>query len=60
MRLLVTMIYYELSNDVPYKELGENFFDRLNQRRLEKNLVRRLEGLGFRVELQPEGNLQTS
>lgn len=56
----LTMIYYELSNDVPYKELGENFFDRLNQRRLQKNLVRRLEGLGFRVELQPEGNLQTS
>ncbi len=50
----LTIMYHELSQDMPYKELGENFFDRLNQKRLEKNLVRRLEGLGFRVDLQPE------
>lgn len=56
----LTIIYHELSQDMPYKELGENFFDRLNQKRLEKNLVRRLEGLGFRVDLQPETTAQAS
>jgi transposase len=50
----LTIIYHELSEDRPYEELGETFFDRLNQKRLEKNLVRRLESLGFRVDLQPE------
>jgi transposase len=50
----LSIIYHELSEDTPYQELGENYFDRLNQKRLEKRLVRRLEGLGFRVDLQPE------
>jgi transposase len=57
----LTIIYYELTEDRPYKELGEKFFDCLNHKRLEKNLVRRLESLGFRVDLQPEGiTTQTS
>jgi transposase len=48
------IIYHELSEAKPYQELGENFFDRLNQKSLEHRLVRRLQGLGYHVELQPE------
>jgi hypothetical protein len=40
-------IYYELHDDRPYQELGDNFFDRLNQKALEQRLVQRLQGLGY-------------
>jgi len=48
------IIYHELWDDKPYQELGENFFDLLNQKSLQNRLVRRLQGLGYHVELQPE------
>jgi transposase len=48
------IIYHELSEDKPYQELGENFFDRINQKALEQRLVRRLRSLGYRVDLHPE------
>jgi len=47
-------IYGELQYDRTYQELGENFFDRLNQKALEQRLVQRLQGLGYRVQLQPQ------
>jgi hypothetical protein len=48
------IIYHELSEGKPYQELGENFFDLRNQKALEQRLVRRLRGLGYRVDLHPE------
>jgi transposase len=48
------IIYHKLSEDKPYQELGENFFDRINQKALEQRLVRRLRSLGYRVDLRPE------
>jgi transposase len=49
-----TIIFHELSEDRPYQELGENFFDHRNQKALEQRLVRRLRNLGYRVDLHPE------
>ena len=37
-----------------YRELGADYFDRLNSERLKRNLVRRLEGLGLDVTLKPK------
>jgi len=50
----VTIIFHELSEGKPYQELGENYFDRRNQKALEQRLVRRLRSLGYPVDLQPE------
>lgn len=36
-----------------FEDLGRDYFDRLDQERLTKNLVRRLERLGHKVSLQP-------
>ncbi len=47
-------IYVELHDNRNYYDLGENFFDRLNQKALEQRLVQRLQGLGYRVQLQPQ------
>ena len=49
----VRAIYHELREDKSYRELGGDFFDRLNQKALEQRLTHRLEDLGYRVELHP-------
>jgi transposase len=53
-RKQLASIYGELQHDRTYQELGENYFDLLNQNALEKRLVQRLQGLGYRVQLQPQ------
>jgi transposase len=49
----IRAIYHELREGKSYRELGPDFFDRLNQKALEQRLTRRLEDLGYRVELSP-------
>jgi transposase len=48
---LLVSIYYMLRNQVPYQELGPDYFDHLQAQRLERHYVRRLEALGFQVTL---------
>ena len=49
--ILVT-IYQMLSKQTSYNELGGNYFDERDRQATEKRLVRRLEKLGYHVELQ--------
>ncbi len=51
----IRAIYHELHQDKSYLELGGDFFDHLNQKALENRLTRRLEELGYRVQLSPVG-----
>jgi transposase len=48
--LLVT-IYHMLKNGVAYRELGPDYFDRLEPERLRRYLVKRLHSLGYDVTL---------
>lgn len=41
-----------LSKNVPYKDLGDSYLDKIDETRTAKNLVRRLERLGFTVQLE--------
>jgi transposase len=50
--LLVTG-YLLVSTGRKYEDLGADYFDRIDRERLTKRLVKRLERLGHRVELQP-------
>jgi transposase len=50
---LLVIIYHILSRPVEYRDLGSHYFDRLHPDRLKRKLVKRLEGLGFQVSLQP-------
>ena len=47
----LTIVRHEPSDGVPYRKLGEDFLDHLNKKSLQKRLARRLEGLGFHVDL---------
>lgn len=48
---MLTAIYHMLVRDVPYKDLGGQYFDRRDKTRVAQRLIRRLEDLGIHVEV---------
>ena len=48
---ILTAIYRKLSQNVPYNDLGDPYLDRLNKNHLTRNLVHRLQRLGYSVRL---------
>jgi transposase len=50
---LLVSIYHMLRDQVPYQDLGPDYFDHLQAHRLERHYVHRLEALGFQVRLTP-------
>ena len=51
---ILVSIYHMLSGDVSYHDLGDLYLDKLNRHHLTRNLVRRLERLGYCVTLQQQ------
>jgi transposase len=51
---ILVIIYHVLKDRTTYRELGSDYFDRLDAERLTRTLVRRLERLGHKVTLQPQ------
>ena len=51
---ILVIFYHLLKNHVEYRDLGADFFDRLEPERLKRYLVRRLQHLGFDVALNPK------
>lgn len=49
---ILVAIYHMLSHQVSYNELGDLYLDKLNKHHLTKNLVHRLERLGYTVTLE--------
>lgn len=49
---ILVIIYHMLSEHTSYQDLGGNYFDERDRQATEKRLVRRLEKLGYQVELQ--------
>ena len=43
--------YHMITQRIPYRELGANYFDTLDRERLTKHTVKRLEALGYEVTL---------
>ncbi len=50
---LLTVIYHVLRDHVDYKDLGRDYFDKLNSKRLVPYLVNRLKNIGYEVNLTP-------
>jgi transposase len=48
---LLVVIYHVLKTGKPYVELGADYFDRLDSKRLSRYHVKRLEALGYQVTL---------
>jgi hypothetical protein len=49
---LLEAAYFIIRDKIPYRELGDQYLDKCNQRHLIRHHTRRLEALGFKVELQ--------
>lgn len=52
-RAILVAVHGMLSNDQPYRDLGETFFEARDRDQIAKALTRRLTRLGFEVELRP-------
>jgi transposase len=50
---LLVIAYYVLKRETSYVELGAEFLDRLAPERTTRSLVKRLEQLGYKVNLEP-------
>ncbi len=50
---IAVIIYHILRDHTTYQDLGGNYFDERDRQAIEKRLVRRLQRLGYQVELQP-------
>lgn len=54
---ILVIAYHLLRDDTEYRELGGDYFDKRNHDQLQRSLVRRLEGLGLKVLLEPAAAL---
>ena len=52
---ILVIIYHMIQKGTDYHERGSTYFDQLNPQRTQQWLVKRLEQLGFQVQLEPIG-----
>jgi transposase len=52
-RKILVIVYHMLKFGRPYQDLGDTYLDHLSHSRTKRNLLRRLERLGYKVTLQP-------
>ncbi|MBD2365449.1 IS110 family transposase [Anabaena minutissima FACHB-250] len=50
---ILTIAYHLISRQEPYKDLGADYFDKQRPESVKKRLVKRLEKLGYQVNLEP-------
>jgi transposase len=50
---ILVIAYHLLQRSCSYEELGGDYFDKQDRQGVERRLVRRLEGLGYKVSLDP-------
>jgi transposase len=50
---MLVIAYHLLERSCDYEELGGDYFDKRDRQFVERRLVRRLEGLGYKVSLNP-------
>ena len=51
-RTILVAVWHILKEEVEYNELGSDYFDHLDEDKLKRNLVKRLQKLGYDVELK--------
>jgi hypothetical protein len=50
---VLRIIYYMLRDGAAYRELGGDYFDKLDKTRIQQHHIHRLEQLGYAVTLTP-------
>jgi len=49
---ILVAVYHMLATGVAYRDLGEGYLDRVGHQHVTRNLVRRLERLGYHVQIE--------
>lgn len=49
---ILIMVYHILKEQCTYKELGADYFDRLNEQHILRRLTSRIQALGYKVDLE--------
>ena len=52
---ILVIAYHLLKNGTVYTDLGADYFERRNEHQVQKQLVKRLETLGYKVTIEPLG-----
>ena len=50
---ILVIVWHLLQHDCRYADLGTNYFDEHDRQQVARRLIKRLEGLGYRVALDP-------
>ena len=53
---ILVIAYHLLREGTTYRELGDRYFDERDRQAVERRLVYRLEGFGYKVTLEPMGS----
>jgi len=56
---ILVIAYQMLKTNLPYQELGSDYFDRIHPERIAKKLIQRLESLGLQVQVSPRQETTT-
>jgi transposase len=56
-RSILVITYHMLRDGTEYRDLGGNYFDLRNEQQVQHRLVKRLEGLGLKVTIEPMGSV---
>ncbi len=51
---VLVIVYHVLKDRQPYRDLGADYFDKLDTERIQRHHVNRLKALGYEVELKPK------
>jgi transposase len=57
---ILTIVYHMLKTNVPYQELGPDFFDQRQKNEMVKKSVQRLEALGYTVNIEQQISANTA
>lgn len=49
----LVIIYHIIKNRMKYKELGPDHFNKMDKEKVKKNIIKRLEKLGYKVTVEP-------
>jgi transposase len=49
---ILVIVYHLLKRGTEYRDLGPNYFDNRERQAVERRLVHRLEGMGYKVTLE--------
>lgn len=56
---ILVIIYHMIKNRLPYNELGDEYFNKMDKEKLTKMMVKRLEKLGYKVALTKDETDET-